>query len=91
MNQIVITFVSSECPSPLAPNSNTLKVEEAALSFLQVWPLVALHLSKLEYKTKKAMVMINVIVFMFIVFILKEERGIQSERRKNFNRRVFFS
>jgi len=83
--------VSSECPSPLAPNSNTLKVEEAALSFLQVWPLVALHLSKLEYKTKKAMVMINVIVFMFIVFILKEERGIQSERRKNFNRRVFFS
>lgn len=89
MNQYEITFVSSECPSPLAPKSNTLKVEEEALSFLQVLPLVALHLSKLEYKTKKAMVMINVIVFMFIVFILKEREVYKVKGGRISNRRDF--
>lgn len=89
MNQFEITFVSSECPSPLAPKSNTLKVEEVALSFLQLWPLVALHLSRHENKTKKAVVMINVIVFMFIVFILKEGEVYKVKGGRISNRRYF--
>lgn len=70
--------MSSECPSPLAPKSNTLKVEETALSFLQGLPLVPLQLSKQE--TKEAMVMINVIIFLFIVFILRERYKVKGGR-----------
>jgi hypothetical protein len=46
--------------------SNTLKVLEEALSFLQWLPIEAIQFSKHENKTKKAIVMINVIVFIYV-------------------------